>query len=65
MGGGLEGSGVLNQRAVPGCDVMSVLSKTCSDISASCFDISLEHFRHCRKRKKREWMKQWAKHLEN
>lgn len=49
-----KGGVVLNQRAVPCCDVMSVLSKTCSDISASCFVTSLEHFKHYRKRKKRE-----------
>lgn len=49
-----RGGGALNQRAVPCCDVMSVLSKTCSDISASCFVTSLEHFKHYRKRKERK-----------
>lgn len=52
-----KGGVVLNQRAVPCCDVMSVLSKTCSDISASCFVTSFEHFKHYRKRKKRERVK--------
>lgn len=66
VGWGMDwtGGGVLNQRAVPGCDVMSVLSKTCSDISASCFVTSLEHFKHYRKRKERKnkekRKKQWS-----
>lgn len=59
-----RGGVVLNQRAVPCCDVMPVLSKTCSDISASCFVTSLEHFKHYRKRKERKnkakIKKQWS-----
>ena len=31
---------------VPGSAVIFVLSNMCSEISASCFETSLEHFKH-------------------